>query len=525
MPTRRPVSRPFFIAFAILSVTLLIIGALAYEYRGHIKALLGPEHREQIKALVATTWNAAVALRPIDDRPRVGAQDGGSNILLVVLDACRPDKLGSYGFERETSATIDELARDPDAVTFLNHHVQASWTKPSTASLFTGLFPSDHGIVLGILENSDNASDRRYRTQVLSPDAATLAEVLRDAGFYTFGVVSPHHVGAEYGFDQGFAEYHGITAWPGGDQQRLSTTTELIESITGKFFGYVHFMACHAPFERRYRDADYMASYSFDYDENAQRKAGIDFTRSAIIGRVNDGEIALSDEDVKFLHLIYEAKLRWADQALVRPLIQILRDSGRYDDTLILITADHGEELYEHGQVAHGHALWNELMHVPLIAKYPKGRKPKGFGPQVTALTSSVDLYPSLLALAGLPSPQGLRGVPALKGIFARHALAEQAEDCSPEQLETCEFERALITEGFKLIVGPDGHPPLLFDIERDPVERRSLTAALPKRVARMSSRISQLAEEKVIKVTAPSLNTDLSEDKLKELRGLGYIQ
>jgi uncharacterized sulfatase len=268
-----------------------------------------------------------------------------------------------------------------------------------------------------------------------------------------------------------------------------------------------------------------MASYGFEYDEEARRDAGIDFTTTEISARINDSELDLSEEDVKFLHLAYEAKLRWTDQELIRPLIESLKESGRYDDTLILITADHGEELYEHGGLAHGHALWNEVLHVPLIAKYPKGRKPQELGPQVSSLVSSVDLYPSLLALAGLPSPQGLRGVPALQGVFPRHVLAEAAQDCSPEQVATCQFERALITDGFKLIVDPDGDPPLLFDMAKDPVERRSLTSELPKRVASMNSRIAAFAEEEVIKVTAPSLGTDLAEDKLKELRSLGYIQ
>ena len=298
----------------------------------------------------------------------------------------------------------------------------------------------------------------------------------------------------------------------------------MIESITGKFFGYVHFLGCHAPFVPQHRDADYMASFGFEYDEATNRKAGIDFTRSETEARVNDGELELSDAQERFLHLVYEAQLRWADQELIRPLIQSLKDRGRYDDTLILITADHGEELYEHGRLAHGHALWHQLMHVPLIAKYPKGGKPEGVGPQVSSLTSSVDIYPSLLALAGLPSPQGLRGVPALQGDFPRHVLAERAVDCSPEHVATCQFERALITDGFKLITGLDGGP-LLFDIGSDPTERRSRAAEHPKRVASMSSRITQLAEEDVIKVTAPTLDTDLSEEKLKELRGLGYVQ
>ena len=93
------------------------------------------------------------------------------------------------------------------------------------------------------------------------------------------------------------------------------------------------------------------------------------------------------------------------------------------------------------------------------------------------------------------------------------------------EEVGTCQFERALITDGFKLIVGREDDSPLLFDLAKDPAERRSLASELPKRVASMNGRIAQFAQEDVIKVTAPSVDTDLAEDKLKELRSLGYIQ
>jgi arylsulfatase A-like enzyme len=516
--------RRFVVASSILAVALLSVAAFAYGYRDRIKGFVGHAQRQQVKALGETAWNAMVGLRPIDDQRRVGADDGAPNILLVLLDTCRADKLGSYGFERDTTPALDELARDPDAATFLNHYAPASWTKPSVASMFTGLYPSDHGVVTGVLETTDSASKGRYRTQVLSPEAVTIAEVLGDAGYYTFAVLSPHHLGAEFGFDQGFAEYHGIMSWPGGDRQRLNTATALIDAIEGKFFGFVHLLGCHAPFEPRHRDSDYMARYGFDYDEAARRDAGIDFADGAISRLVNRGERELTDEDVRFLHLLYEAKLRWVDEELIRPLIQTLKDTGRYDDTLIVVTADHGEELYEHGGLGHGHALWNELIHVPLMAKFPKGQKPEELGPRVSALTRGVDLYSSLVAFAGLPAPQGLRGVPALQGVFARHALAEEARGCAPEDVKTCRFERALITDRFKLIV-PPGEGPLLFDLASDRTERRSLAGKRPQLVARMTGGITALVKADVVKVTAPAVDTNLSEEKLRELRGLGYIQ
>jgi arylsulfatase A-like enzyme len=475
---------------------------------------------------VAQTRHAVASVmslvRPIDDRPRAGGADDFS-ILLVVIDACRADKVGTYGFAKGTTPALDALAGDPDSVTFLNHHTQASWTKPSTASLFTGLYPHEHAAVLSTLATDEVGEDRTYITKGLSPDLTTLPEVLRADGYYTFGVVRISHLAAENGFDQGFEEFELVSY--GGDEVALRKTTALAEAISGKFFGYVHLLGCHRPFPEEVRDEAYMAEHGFPYDEEARREAGIEFAEIDydFDERLKSGETVLTEEDVRFLHLVYEARTRWTDRNLVQPLIEQLKASGRYDETMLIITADHGEELYEHGGYGHGHALWNEVTHVPLIVKYPKGKKPKELGSRVEQMTQSVDIAPSLIALSGAKTDRTWRGTAVLAGSFPGYVFAEQA-DCGPENANTCHLNAgwALIQDHHKLIEGDEA--PLLFDLTQDPLEQKSLADSMGQRVEAMRGYVTKLKDASAAP-SANSLEIEVDEDALRSLRGLGYVQ
>jgi arylsulfatase len=395
--------------------------------------------------------------RPIDGRERLGVNDDGPNILLVTLDTCRADKFGIYGFDRDTTPAMDNLARDPDSAIFLNHYVQATWSKPSTASLLTGLHLSEHGVALPFNEDIDENSEPR-QSQALSPDLLTLAEGASEAGLYTFGVINNHHIGAEVGFAQGFDEYFGTLGT--GDYLPLRTATALIDDVSGRFFGYVHFLGCHAPFPSDDRDSDYMGQYGSDYDEKSRKQSGVDFSIAKFGKRVEANEIELTTDDIEYLHLVYEAKLRMIDRTIVAPLIEFLKETDRYDDTLIVITADHGEAIYEQGDYGHGTGkLWEEVTRVPMIVKYPQGEKPASIGGRVSEITRSIDIFPSVLAMLGVPAPPGIRGVPALQGVFAPYALTEDIHSCTSEQdISTCQSSVSLVKDGFQLITSDAGN-------------------------------------------------------------------
>ena len=209
------------------------------------------------------------------------------NVLIVVLDALRPDKLGCYGFERPTSPAIDALAADPDAVVYRNHHVQGAFTKSSTASLFTGLFPFQHGVVEGHTAKKEE-DWRDVSTQVLAPSLETLAERLGERGLHNWGVVKSRHLVPDYGFAQGFDAYFG-PAEVKNDDDRAEKVLELIDDAPRRFFGYVHFSATHHPYKEDDRDRAYLERFGFEYDEPARKAVGVDFTTPAIKHDILEG--------------------------------------------------------------------------------------------------------------------------------------------------------------------------------------------------------------------------------------------
>ena len=253
-----------------------------------------------------------------------------------------------------------------------------------------------------------------------------------------------------------------------------------------------------------------MAEYGFEYDEAARASQGIDFTTTAIKNPINTGELELTAEDARFLSLVYDAKYRGVDRQVVAPLIKELRRIGRWDRTLFILTADHGEELYEHRGYAHGHALWNEVTHVPLIVKFPKGMRPAGLRKRVGALTSNVDLYPSILDLLGLQAPKGLPGRPIF-GAMTDRAIMTQGR-----------LEWAVLQGRDKLIARTSGEK-LLFDLETDPLEKSSQTAARPERAEELTA-MGEAALAYSGAVTAPEVETELSPEVVERLRSLGYL-
>jgi arylsulfatase A-like enzyme len=292
----------------------------------------------------------------------------------------------------------------------------------------------------------------------------------------------------------------------------VDKTLELVRAQPGKFLGYVHLTACHNPFPREERHAGYLERYGFAYDEAARAAQGVDFGDIEIKFAIRENRVRTTPDDVRFLHLVYEAKLRQADEATVAPLIQGLRSTGRYDDTLILVTADHGEELLDHGGYHHGYALWEELAHVPLVVKYPKGRRPQALGARVDQLSQSIDVLPSLLGLAGLPPDPALPGKASLAGSFQTFAVSEIKGG-----------GWALIQADAKLIE-EDGRARL-YDLASDPGETRDLAESRPERVAAMREAVLRLRETIGEGEDAPTIETELDAEALRSLRSLGYVR
>lgn len=463
--------------------------------------------------LVAGALGLSCRERTVAEKPpeRVGLARSEFHVMVVVLDACRPDKMGCYGFDRPTTPELDALAADPDSVLFRNHYVHGSWTKPSTASLFTGLYAHQHGVLKGHDPKGSPKGEegQLYSTQVLPDKHETLAERMKKAGYRTYGVVKSQHLVPKYGFAQGFDDYLTPEV-TGRDTRRVERFLELAKQSPDKSFGYLHVNACHYPFRLNERDAGYMDQFAIPYDEPARQAAGVDFTGPEIGHAIEKEGFKLRPDDVRFLNLVYEAQLRKVDQTLVGALIAGLREAGLYDNTLLIVTADHGEELYEHKGYDHGHAVWEELVHVPMIVKFPRGRRPSVLGQEVTRITRAIDVLPALLDFAGSPvTGGGLPGAAIFRGTFGDISISQARRNW------------ALVDGEYKLIVA--GGKPMLFHLRTDPGEQKDLAAREPERVRLMKTRLEGLLASGA--GDAPTVNDRLTPEAEANLRALGYLR
>lgn len=460
-------------------------------------------------AAILTLTLLAIACGPVGST----LSDAPPSILVIVLDACRADHMGCYGYGRDTTPAIDALASDPNSVVYRQHYVQGAWTKSSTASLFTGLFPFQHGVLLGEDMTRLEVRPGEFRVSVLSERFETMAERLSRIGYHTFAVAKSRHLVPALGFDQGFSEYFSAEEIS-GDRKRIAKTIELLQSVPEPFFGYVHLSGCHHPFPADRRHSAIMAQQGVEtaYDEAARQAEGIDFTNSRTKHRILNQGLVLEERDVEFLRLVYDAELRFVDEEHVAPLLAELRTLDRWDDTLIVLTADHGEELYEHRGYGHGHALWDEVIRVPLVVKFPVGSRSQDRARQADAVTQSIDLLPSFLSVAGVEPDPTLPGTDIFGGQPRGFAFSETKNGWM------------LVLDGFKLI--EQRGKTYLFDLASDPGELRNRAADLPVELDRLRGAARALRELVAVRPgEAPSVDLELTPDAIEALRSLGYLQ
>ncbi|HEV7735694.1 MAG TPA: sulfatase, partial [Candidatus Binatia bacterium] len=310
-----------------------------------------------------------------------------TSVLLYVADTLRADALGTYGYDRPTSPHIDALSRR--GITFETTVAASSWTRPSTATLLTGLPPPEHGALT--------------LRDPIRPGVARVAEAFRGAGFATGGFVTNVNVADQFGFGDGFDVYQylpedvarrGVHA--PADDLHAAALAWLDQQHDGPVFLYLHATDTHAPYEPAPETAARFVppglTPTFGPDVSLRDIA-------AAIDRV-------TPDDVRTLRGRYDAEVADLDGAVGR-LITALRKRGVWDDLVVIFVADHGEEFFEHGGLEHGATLYREVLHVPLIVRLPHDA---GAGGRVTALSRHVDVAPTMLALAGVVPPTSLPG-------------------------------------------------------------------------------------------------------------------
>jgi arylsulfatase A-like enzyme len=437
-----------------------------------------------------------------------------------VLDACRADKFGAYGFARPTTPEFDVLAGEDDSVLFGWQISQAPHTRASTASLFSGVYPFQHGVFNEDDLTSELKGGDRYRSRKLAAGYQTLAESFSAGGYRTLAEIANPVIPASDGFGQGFDRYEDPQK--GAKQSAPPSDTELVDrgvaflaEAPSPAFAYVHTSGCHSPTPKETRDPDYFARYGGDLDEGALNGAGVDPGRPRFKFAVRDGKLKLDPTAVAYIETVYEAVLRKVDREIVARTVAALRKAGLYDRTLLAVTADHGEELYDHGGVAHGRTVWNEVLHIPLVVKFPKGARPARLPSRVERVTQTIDLYPGLLRAVGLTPSPGFAG----HDLFDPEAKKELAYSQSPGGWALMDFP-------MKVVIAERQKKAQLFDLERDLAERHDLSAEKSD-VLRRLVRIGEGLRKVLPKLGAAEPESELALDPetIEQLRSLGYIQ
>jgi arylsulfatase len=366
--------------------------------------------------------------------------------VLVGIDTLRADHLGCYGYPRPTSPRIDALARE--SALFTTAIAPAPWTLPSFASILTGLLPSHHRAGEGSPTGGAG----------LDASHPTLATILRDAGYATASFVSNGWVSTRVGLARGFDE-HGI----GGTESAARDGVRFIErQATGRpFFLFVHLLAPHAPYEPPAEDAEpfvdrtYTGPIGLHFDPNRRVESTADLRRAVDL---------------------YDGEIHFADR-MVGTIVDALERRGLLDRTVIVVTADHGEELHERGAFGHGTTLYDEQLHVPLLIRLPRARLASRVERQVRTL----DVMPTLLDALGMTPPAAVDGV-SLLPLLRGGPMPADSEQAFAEFLTAPVEQKAIRLQGEKLILTPSTGATALYDLAADP---RELTNVGPERAPR----------------------------------------
>jgi len=420
-------------------------------------------------------WTAAAALalsacaRATPPAPPATAR----NLVIVTIDTLRADRLGCYGNREVATPRLDQIATG--GALFEQATVHVPLTRPSHASIFTGLLPAEHGL-------RDNVSPS------LAPEVPTLAPMLKAAGFRTGAFVSSIVLSRQSGLHRGFDEYADLFE-TGGDDARFLNTIQRPGDVAmkdalswiqtasdGRFFAWIHLYDPHDPYEP---PEPYASQYA---------------------GRPYDGEVAWTDE-------------------LIGRLEGALQRLGLQDKTLLVVTSDHGEGLGEHDEGVHGFFVYESTLRVPLIVRGPgvvAGRRLPG-------VAQSVDVMPSVLDLLGVPAPAGWKGngrslAPVLRGAAPIASDPAYAESLLPLLHYGWSDLRALRDGRWKYIQAPR---PELYDLESDPGETRDLALAMPARAEALRNGLAaHLARERAVASDGAGVPPDL----LEKLGALGYL-
>jgi arylsulfatase A-like enzyme len=450
---------------------------------------------------------------PVIYRPKEAPQ----NVILISLDTLRPDHLGCYGYGRDTSPNMDKLAKD--SALFVNTFASSPWTLPSHVSLLTSLNCINHQV---------------YRPDdKMDPAMTTLADMIRSKDYFLSAITGGGYVSGIYGFSKGFDSYHvagGEINKPDSAEIAARDVLSYIDQHKDRdFFLFVHTYQIHHPY---FSPPEYAGYFSGE---------------EAAVIRVNLNDMELyrknrfmpiSEKGRQNLIDLYDAEIRYTDDVLIRPIVEKLKALNLYDNTMIVLISDHGEEFYEHKSWRHTHSVYNETIKVPLIIKFFNSRHA---GKRIQSYVRLVDAMPTILDALKIPRSDlymdGESVIPLLesgeKPAKERIFLSELAN----EVIGGIPKKVAINQDRDKLIINdpyteedldylrfppPEVDPIEIFNLVEDSQELSNRIQADPQLARRLMVFIQ---EHHVQKMHFKGDKTEVSKEILEQLRALGYIK
>ena len=511
----------YFVFFAGIALSAL----LGWAILGTCRSLFDGKTRKRSRngtlafLLLFLLFLAARAFRVRQAAPLHGPAGNGdqASIIMLLVDSLRPDHLSAYGYPLPTSPGIDRLARE--GMLFRHCYAVSNWTVPTHTSIFTGLYPSAHG----------NYS--MYSS--LDPSIPTLPQHLAGRGYRTASLFDNKLLGRRYGLMRGFQTALGVD----NEHKTSLTISRLWDRLRGRrsmsgtilrvaeqwityeprrgqpFFLFVNFLDAHIPYRpQQPYIKDFLRSLPAGEVNVAQARR---FTTGDYISKKEANELSqrLTAADWRWLERFYDSNIRLIDDR-IRLFLDRLRAKGYLENTVVIVTSDHGEFFGERGIGGHLHSsMHNAGLHVPLILWFPR-RLAAG---KVERPVSQLDLFPTILGLAGMSGAASGHGQG--RDLFAdpedRALLAEFWDDIRRR------FSRALFAAGFKLVIPASGKREL-YDLETDAGEKFDLAQTRPEVADALARRLENLLRSMPLRRNREEPGKRKEMERL--LKSLGYL-
>lgn len=459
-----------------------------------------------------TNYDYAVWSNPVVYNER----DNKPNIILIVLDTLRADALGCYGYERKLSPNIDKLAADSHSVIFKNAFSSSPWTTPSHANLFTSKY-----LFL----------DMEYEKKYLPQSETTLAEVLHNNGYCTVAFTGGAWVSYKLGFDKGF-ELYSDTAGKGEIRRVYQDSINWLENNSNKrFFLFFHTYEVHTPYNR------VQIARNFDPGRIPEKyQSNFRYVNQELRNMITTANKVEKD----YIKALYDGGVQMADKYLGL-LFEKLKELNLFENTVIIITSDHGEEFWDHFDfgATHGYSLYNELLHVPMIIYMPHLTMKKK---SISENASLIDIFPTILDIVGIKdfdkqtimSESLLPLIEGEKRTKDNMIFAELKDKSSKIRLQS------IITDKYKYIYSLDGEAERIFEgfkvnirnkeelfhLGYDPQERYNILTMESELAKAASAQLKDFIERNktLLSKTIQKEELKIDEELRKKLEALGYI-